>query len=116
MAQDYDSTRKTFNGTMIAIIVVVVVLVVFGVCSGIAFCCVVARNKERRSRQAREVKIANQKAAERRAREGGYEAAPQQEEGLRPYQYGPTAYNGPAEMDAYQPPMEVESRAKVEMP
>ncbi|KAK7707314.1 hypothetical protein SLS57_009335 [Botryosphaeria dothidea] len=107
---EYNSTKKTVSGGVIAIIVVFVVLGVFGIGSGIAFCCVVARNKKRRARQAEEVKVANQRAAERRAREGGYEMAPQQEEGLQPYQYGP------AEMDAYQPPMEVDSRTKSEMP
>lgn len=119
--REYNNTKKTVNGGMIAIIVVVVLFVLGGLISIFVFCCVIRRNRQRRKRQAEEISTANQKAAERRAREGGYHAAPQQEEGgLQPYQYGPPAggYYHPAEMDAYQPPMEADSRerAKAEMP
>ncbi|KAL0262210.1 hypothetical protein SLS55_003649 [Diplodia seriata] len=118
--EEYNSTKNTVESGqkavstgLIVVIVIVVLLVVGGLASIVVFCCVIRRNRKRRQRQAEEISTANQKAAERRAREGGYHAAPQQEEGdLQPYQYGP------AEMDAYQPPMEMDSRerAKAEMP
>lgn len=114
----YNSARRTITGSAIALIVIFSLFGLAVIGSGFFFCCILVRNKKRRARQAEEVKAANETAA---ARRGAYAAAPQydEEEALRPYQYGgqmaELSSQEVSEVDggvAVQRPVEADSRPR----